>query len=199
MTIPDWSAVVAAAVVRYPAAWAHAHREGDPRRWEWIRLCAADLAARDPRFGLNGKRGVAADLSADAVNFLGAPGVGRTPEGVPCQVIDVAGSAGGPAAVPAWQVFTDPGAASGAWVWAGPVAAVVGLPVVPYPDEPVFWGRFAERVEWAYQAAQRRFPDPADPSAFRWFARAGYRIGRGEAPAAVADAVIQELKAGLAG
>lgn len=144
--IPNYLADVIAARARAPRAWAHAHREGDPERYDFIRLLAADLHARDPRVGLNGKRGDPRDISMDALNIRGE-GRGRTPEGDPCVVVDVITGAGGPDPQPAWTVFDDPMTGSGAWVRPEPLAAFPSPPPwapapppppPPYPGDAVF-------------------------------------------------------------
>lgn len=60
-------------VDRYADAWAHAHRDGDPRGAEWITLAVQTLRAEHPagkRWCLNGKRGSASDVSMDVVAYL---------------------------------------------------------------------------------------------------------------------------------
>ncbi len=127
--IPNYLADVQAAKAKYPEAWSHAHVDGDPKRWDFIRLLGADLHAKDFNVGLNGKRGNPNDLSMDALNILCTAGDsdGRTPNGVSCAVVDVIGGAGGPNPVPTWNVFTTVVEGSGAWV--SPQAVPVPAPV----------------------------------------------------------------------
>jgi len=178
--IPDYKADVEAAAKRYPEAFSHAHVDGDPRRWDFIRLLAFDLYAKDKNIGLNGKRGNPNDLSMDALNYLDQiDGPGRTPEGLRCWVVDVIGGAGGPNPVPQWGVQHDPVASSGAWVKPGTAPGPVPIPVpppvgFPYPDENTTVKAYQDRVRKAYNDAGRPFPDPNDSDAFRWFSRYGF-------------------------
>lgn len=132
--IPNLLSEVAQAKHDFPQEWRDAHTSNS-RTEAFIKLLAARLHAVDPRFGLNGKRGVATDLSDDAINFLceASESTGRTPEGLPCVVIDVIASAGTDNASPAWQVFTKAPEANGAWVKPG-AASAPGQP--PKPVEP---------------------------------------------------------------
>jgi hypothetical protein len=133
MSIPNYFADVEAARVKYPAAWAQAHT-GSPQTEDFIKLLARDLhAAKDVKVALNGKRGNPHDLSDDALNILctAADSAGRTPEGLPCVVVDVIGGAGGPNPVPAWGVFTTYIEGSGAHVPPG-----ASLPVPPATQPP---------------------------------------------------------------
>lgn len=131
--IPNYLEAVKAARTTYADAWAHAHIEGDPRRHEFIKLLAADLYKQDPRVALNGKRGNPSDLSMDALNILCEKGEsdGRTPEGLPCVVVDVIGGAGGPNPVPTWSVFTNQAQGSGARVIPGATPTSTPQPVPP--------------------------------------------------------------------
>lgn len=134
--IPNYLADVDAAKSKYPDAWSHAHVTGDPKRWDFIKLLAADLNKKDPKIGLNGKRGNANDLSMDALNYLcdAADSEGRTPEGLPCAVIDCIGSAGIPTQFPVWNPFVTLIEGSGAWVKPGPVTP----PTPPAPTYPSY-------------------------------------------------------------
>lgn len=131
--IPNYLEDVKAARSKYSDAWDHAHIAGDPRRHEFIKLLARDLHAKDPRVNLNGKRGNPNDLSMDALNYLCEPSdsAGRTPEGLPCAVIDCIGSAGIPTQYPIWSPFTTLVEGSGAPV--SPNAAPIQPPAPAYP------------------------------------------------------------------
>lgn len=96
MSVPNYFSDVLAAKNNYADAWLHAHVSGDPRKGEWIMLLARDLRAKDNNVGANGKRGNPNDPSMDAINILcdAEDSNGRTPDGRPCVVVDVIGSAG---------------------------------------------------------------------------------------------------------
>jgi hypothetical protein len=201
--IPNYKKEVEDAKARYADAWSHAHVAGDPRRWDWIKLFAADLHAKDPRVGLNGKRGNSNDLSMDAINFLcdASDSAGRTPEGLPCAVVDCIASAGIPSQSPAWTPFTTLVEGSGAWVKPGTVTPPQPQPEpqppsFPYPDENTAGKAFQVRVKQAYTDANRPFPDPNDQDAFRHFMRYGYSARAMPEPEA-ADKHIAELRAQL--
>lgn len=176
--IPNYLAEVEAAKVKYADAWTHAHVDGDPRKHEWIKLFAADLHAKDAKAGLNGKRGNPNDLSMDAINYLceASDSAGRTPEGLPCAVIDVIGGAGGSNPKPIWSPFTTVVEGSGAFVIPGAAGPTPppSSPSYPYPDENTAGKDFQRRVKQAYTDAGRLFPDPNDQDAFRHFMRFGY-------------------------
>lgn len=136
--IPNYQKQVDACKTKYADAWTHAHVEGDPRRTEWIQLCAADIHAIDKSVGCNGKRGNPHDLSADALNILcsTADSEGKTPEGYPCAVVDVIAGAGGPNPQPVWNVYTTAVEGSGANVLPGAVTPPQPvIPVVPGREE----------------------------------------------------------------
>lgn len=121
--IPNFLEDVKAARTKYADAWTHAHVDGDLRRYEFIKLLAADIHAKNAKVGNNGKRGNPLDLSMDALNILCdvAESAGRTPEGLPCVVVDVIGGAGGPNPQPVWNVFDTFVEGSGANVKPGAV------------------------------------------------------------------------------
>jgi len=133
--IPNMLAEVEKCKKKFPQAWADAHT-GNAHTEDFIRILASDLHLIDPKFGLNGKRGVPSDLSDDALNYLchASESTGRTPEGLPCVVIDVIGSAGTSAAYPTWQVFAQAPEANGAWVKPMPVVN----PPTPQPPTPTY-------------------------------------------------------------
>lgn len=114
MSIPNLTYVIEQTRQEFPTEWANAHT-GNAHTEDFIRLVAKRFHAISPKFGLNGKRGNPLDISDDAVNFIGE-GPGTTPGGQPCTVIDIIANAGAPNARPMWGVFSDPVAASGAWV-----------------------------------------------------------------------------------
>ena len=174
--IPNYFTLVLKAKQDHPDAWTHAHVEGDPRRLEWIKLCAADIYRVDGRIGNNGKRGDPTDLSADALNYLGE-GNGHTPGGLACAVIDVIQGAGGPNPQPTWNVFTDPQEASGAWVNPSDHPAPpppLPPPEVPYPGDGVGW-LIGEPLFADYAEAQQQ------PNAGMgvWFWRCAWDVAAG--------------------
>jgi hypothetical protein len=62
----------------YPQAWAHAHRDGDPARWDFIILAVRRLWAESAgTVGGNWRRGVHGDLSMDGLSVLGGDGQWR--------------------------------------------------------------------------------------------------------------------------
>ena len=211
MAIPNMLPEVHRMRARYPQAWADAHT-GNSHTEDFIRLLAAHLHALDGRFGLNGKRQNPNDISDDALNFLceSSESTGRTPEGLPCVVIDVIASAGTSGASPAWQVFSRAPEANGAWVFplgspepepepepphvCPPCPPIP--PTFPYPDENTHGKSFQQRVKQAYTDAGRLFPDPNDQDAFRHFMRYGYSC-RSMPESEAADKHIAELRAQL--
>lgn len=192
--IPNYLEDVKAAKVKYADAWTHAHVDGDPRKHEWIKLFAKDLKAKDNRVNLNGKRGNPNDLSMDAINYLCEAGdsAGRTPEGLPCAVIDVIGGAGGSNPQPVWNAFTTLVEGSGAPVDPNGVQPTP-QPGFPYPDEGTAVKAYEVRVEKSYKAVGRKFPDEQDSSAFRHFSRYGYSCKSMPEPDA-ANKHIKELR-----
>lgn len=201
--IPNMLSEVEKCKKKFPQAWKDAHT-GNAHTEDFIRILASDLYLIDPKFGLNGKRGNPDDLSDDALNYLctSDESTGRTPEGLPCVVIDVIGRAGAPDAYPTWQVFSQAPDANGAWVKPMPVLAppaptpVPPAPSFPYPDENTTVKAFQERVRKAYSDAGRAFPDPNDADAFRHFTRYGYSCHEMAEPQA-ADKHINELRKDL--
>lgn len=155
--IPNYLEDVKAAKAKYPEAWSHAHVTDDPKRWDFIKLLAADLHAKDPKVGLNGKRGNPNDLSMDALNYLcdKADSEGRTPEGLPCAVIDCITSAGIPSASPAWNPFTTVVEGSGAWVDPTQVTPAVSVDCSQKfpPQDQVF--TFGKALNTKYQTDRR--------------------------------------------
>lgn len=124
MAVPNMLAHVESCKAKFPEAWKNAHT-GNPNTEDFVRLVAADCHAADPRFGLNGKRGNPNDISDDCLNFIGA-GPGKTPDGVPCTVIDFIQAAGSPDAKPVWNPQSDPEGSSGAWVAPASVDPIPG-------------------------------------------------------------------------
>jgi hypothetical protein len=142
--IPNMLAEVEQCRRDHPEAWANAHT-GNSHSEDFIKLLAVRCHASNVKCGLNGKRGNPSDLSDDALNFLcgSSESTGRTPEGLPCVVIDVIGAAGSAGAYPTWQVFSVAPEANGAWVQPGPsvpMSPPVPTPPVmpPYPGDSVF-------------------------------------------------------------
>lgn len=177
--IPNYFEDVKAAKTNYPDAWKHAHISGDPRTLEWIKLFAKDLHAKDPRANLNGKRGDPKNLSADAINYLcdKEDSDGRTPDGLPCVVVDVIGGAGGPNPTPGWNVFTTLVEGSGA-----PVDPTVSGPVPPpvikipsYADlgDDAF---FRNHIGIPLQADMAQTGQPLNDGSSVWFSRITYSL-----------------------
>lgn len=168
-----------------PTAWKAAHR-GGPDSDDFIKILAKQIYAIDPRFGLNGKRGSATDISDDALNFKGEgtdtdPDNPRNLTGM-VTVIDVIGNAGTDAAVPAWTIVTDVHSPTKAR-WIDPTIEVAppvitppapAVKLYPYPNEGTDVLAFQNDVKQAYTDARRIFPDPADTDAYRHFVRYGY-------------------------
>lgn len=118
MSIPNHQNIVSELAAQYPDEWRAAHT-GGPQTEAFIRRLAWVLHQRDPRFGLNGKRGNYDDISDDVVNYIGE-GPGHDPRtGQPVTVIDVIVAAGGPNPQPAWNAINQPG--PGGWVQPQPV------------------------------------------------------------------------------
>lgn len=175
--IPNYEDEVAAAIQKYADAFAHAHVEGDPRRYEFIKLLAKDLRAIDLRVANNGKRGDANNLSMDALNILctAAESDGRTPDNRPCVVVDVIAHAGArppysgsnPAPKAAWGVYKTKVEGSGAHV----------VPAVQEPDPPPstskpypgdhVWDAVGEMLFADYAEAKQA----PNPQMGRWFGR----------------------------
>jgi len=166
--IPNYYDDVTIAKAKYADAWSHAHVDGDPRRLEWIKLFAADLRRRDPNVGANGKRGDPRNLSADAINILcdAADSNGRTPDGRPCVVVDVIGSAGIPSQYPTWSVYNTLVEGSGANV--DPSASAPPTPPVvkPYPGDAI-WDAVGVTLFADYAEAGQA----PNPQMGRWFGR----------------------------
>lgn len=173
--IPNYLEDVKAAKAKYPEAWSHAHVAGDPKAWDFIRLLAKDLYAKDKNVGLNGKRGNPGDLSMDALNILceAADSAGRTPDGLPCAVIDVIVSAGIPSASPGWTPYTTVVEGSGAWVKPGEVVTPPQPPTTPvyppYPGDQPF-DELGNALFKDYATAEHA----PDPGMGRWFGRTEY-------------------------
>ena len=83
--------------------------------WDFMDGVVAALQAADPRFGYNGKRGNASDLSHDAISYYcgsGSPISGSKN----CYVIDIIGNHCGGSPGPAWINQSADDQACGAWV-----------------------------------------------------------------------------------
>ena len=175
--IPNYISYVEDAKKNYPEAWKHAHVAGDPRRWDFIRLLAADIHAVDLSVGLNGKRGNPNDLSMDALNILcdKSDSDGRTPDGEPCVVVDVIGGAGGPNPTPVWNVYDTEVEGSGAWVDPGESPEPPQPPTPPTPTYPSYesmggdeGGKKVTRLmEADYKTAEKPGLD-GDSGAWQW-------------------------------
>ena len=104
MSIPNYLGVVRDLAAQYPDEWRAAHANG-PQTEAFIRRLAWVLHQRDPRVGLNGKRGNPSDISDDVICYDGVSergDVDPTRGNAPVTVIDVIASAGSPNASPAW-------------------------------------------------------------------------------------------------
>jgi hypothetical protein len=102
---------------------------------------ATHLHGINPLFGNNGKRGNAADISDDAVNYSGegADFDPQTTPPAPCTVIDFIGKAGTPEAFPAWIIVTDPAnPVAAAWVQPAAEMPPVGPGPTPNPPAPTY-------------------------------------------------------------
>lgn len=130
---PNRKSVVERVSAEDPARFRAAHREGDPRRYDWIKAVAWALHQEDARWGLNGKRGNPDDLSMDVVTFR----VGPTDRHV--EAFDICGACGGGNPSVVWNDITDyqtigqPGTA--VYVKPEPVGPVVPDPT-PEPEPP---------------------------------------------------------------
>lgn len=195
MAYTNYLADVERVAAENPEAWTNCHT-GNAHTEDFIRILAAELHAKDPRVGLNGKRGNPNDISDDALNVLDPDdGPGTTPEGDHCWVVDVVIGAGGPNPTPAYNAFPDAESSTGAHVIPGPPPVDTST-VYPYPDENTAGKAYQDRVYDSYVEAGRTFPDPADPDAFRHFMRYGYSCRSMPEPEA-SDKHIAELRADL--
>ena len=95
MNIPNYQSDVEQCARDYPLEFQVCHRVGHPQRYDFIKILAKRLHAKDKNVALNGKRG-GTEISMDALNILcdAADSEGRTPDGQPCVVVDVVSSAG---------------------------------------------------------------------------------------------------------
>jgi len=191
---PNYVADVQRIANENPEAFQNCHT-GNAHTEDFIRIVAAELNAKDPNVGLNGKRGNPNDISDDAINIMDEEGPGTTPDGESCWVVDIVASAGAPNASVTWNPLPDAEGSSGAWVQPGP-PPVDADKVYPYPDEPTTGKAYQSRVKATYTEAKRAFPDPADPDAFRHFMRYGYSTRYMPEPEA-SDKHIAELRADL--
>lgn len=205
--IPNMLSEVDACKREHPQAWKDAHT-GNSQTEAFVKILAARLHAISPAFGLNGKRGNPLDLSDDALNFLCASedSTGRTPEGLPCVVIDVIASAGLPSASTAWQVFNRAPEANGAWVKPGAV-----VPPVPQPQPPTMPSYealggdafFRSQIGVPLQADYTLAGQTLNDGSAVWFSRPIYRIleayAKGQTPdtAAIIKSVRAEWRAVL--
>ena len=70
--MPDITAFLKARKTLYAGAWEKCTKPNDDG--SWIRLCARDLNATDPRYGLNAKRdGSSGDISKDCIAWYVGP------------------------------------------------------------------------------------------------------------------------------
>lgn len=100
---PNMKGELQAATNANPGLFEHAHREGDPQKYDWIKMAAWWLHSKvDQRFGLNMKRdNDGQGLSMDIITFR----VGPTDRHV--QVFDVCGRCGAPDQTVEWNDITD--------------------------------------------------------------------------------------------
>lgn len=84
-----------------PARFACAHQEGRACKNDWIKAVAWALHQTDTRWGLNGKRGNAGDLSMDVVTWR----IGPTDRHV--QAFDICGACGGGNPSVVWSDITN--------------------------------------------------------------------------------------------
>jgi hypothetical protein len=159
--IPNLKHVVEQCKTDHPEAWANAHT-GNAQTKDFIKILATALKAQDVRFGLNGKRGDPNNISDDAVNYLcdASESAGRTPEGLPCVVIDCIMGAGGPDPKAGWIVFNTLVEGSGANVDPNAKPKPKPLPPPqpvhkPYPGDD-FFVRLGQALESDYTEAGQR-------------------------------------------
>jgi len=172
--IPNYEETVRELSLLYPDEFKNAHT-GNAHTEDFIRIVAWELYKLDIRFGLNGKRGNPNDISDDVVNYLGE-GVGHTPEGTACNVIDVIKAAGSPQASVTWQVFSDPQDASGAWVVpTDPFNGEEPIPTPPstpgYAGDDVY-NAISKQLDADYKKAGQILDDRCGC----WFGRVDYDI-----------------------
>lgn len=123
---PNMKGELQAATNANPGLFEHAHREGDPKKHDWIKMAAWWLHSKvDARFGLNMKRdNDGQGISMDIITFR----VGPTDRHV--QVFDVCGKCGSAEQSVEWNDITDwstlgnPGTAR--WVKPEPFGATGG-------------------------------------------------------------------------
>lgn len=113
--VPNEQGALEQVAVQYPQQFACAHT-GAGCSWDWIKLAACTLHAREPRWGLNGKRGNPNDLSMDVVAWRGAGTAVDVVNGGAMEIIDVIGGAGGPNPRIVWGVGPGGPGDRGAWV-----------------------------------------------------------------------------------
>jgi hypothetical protein len=104
---PNVTGLLNTYVGRYADAWAHAHRDGDPRAGEWIRLAVQTLRAEHwlgGRWCLNGKRGDPNNQSWDIVGFV-VDEANDDPKMI--EAYDVIAGAGGPNPTIYWGNVTN--------------------------------------------------------------------------------------------
>lgn len=184
MPVPNLKSEVEKAARDFPEAWADAHT-GNSQTESFIKLLAARCHAIDKNVALNGKRGNPLDLSDDALNCLcdASESTGRTPEGLPCVVIDVIAGAGSSSARPAWQVFNQAPEANGAWVKPGaasPVPTPVPPPAPPHVCPPLTYPPYPPTESDVDGAGSALFADftaagqPPNAQMFRFAFRVAY-------------------------
>jgi hypothetical protein len=133
---PNRLDVVERVTAEDPARFACAHAEDRGCRYDWIKAVAAALHATDSRWGLNGKRGNANDLSMDVVTWR----LGPTDRHV--QAFDICGACGAASARPVWSDITNWSTVgqSGTAVWVKPEGVATqpatGGTVTPPPPPP---------------------------------------------------------------
>lgn len=100
--VPNYRADVETCVTKYAAAWACLNEER-ACKLDFIILCARDITRKDPRVGLNGKRGDPGNLSADVLDFRGVGGTTDSRTGQPLAIVDVAYASDSPQRRPDWN------------------------------------------------------------------------------------------------
>lgn len=105
--LPNLRHLVQEAIDKYPDAFAHAHRDGDPRTEEWINLCVLYLREKGHPVFCNGKRG-SLDKSDDSVAYVAQDGDVIDANGVRFFIVDVIAGAGGPNPSAAWASVGGP-------------------------------------------------------------------------------------------
>ena len=141
MSVPNYIADVHDLRQRYPAEWSAAHRKG-PGTNDFVRRLAWVLHQRDPKVGLNGKRGNPNDLSDDCICYRASGKSRDVRTGESVAVIDFITAApnqpSDPDGTPGWGEVWDPAniPTAATWVQPMPVGDTVPGPTPTLPPTP---------------------------------------------------------------